>query len=159
MVRFVQQFRFDKKPGTTAKHCNGKRPWLVRVRNKVLEYAYNVCYVRYVLNKVRSSATSRIAVAANDYWWWNDGRWWFWDRGHWWGDFDGEFWRQQAPWIKHPRSWNTCTVTLRWCKSFCYLPGQQANIWLLTCLANVLQCADMHNVCWGHVVMSQKCVI
>jgi hypothetical protein len=108
MARLVQSNRFDKKPHRTNKHCHGKRPWLARVRNKVLEYAYNLFYVRHIVNKVRSSPSSRFgynaAAAANDDWWWNNGRWRFWDKGSWWGDYGGVFWRQKTIWIKHPRS-------------------------------------------------------
>jgi hypothetical protein len=110
MVRFVQQFRFEKRATCNFKRFNGKRPWIARFRQKILEYAYNVFVVKNVLNKFRTSASSRTGAAyrhqrqlpADHYWTDQWGYQHVWDRGFWWESFDGQLWRQKNVWVRHP---------------------------------------------------------
>ena len=110
MTRFVQQVRFVKRSADSFKQFHGKRPWIARFRKKVLEYAYNVFVVKHVLNKFRTSASSRPGAAHQhqrhvaDQNLWTD-KWGYqhvWDRGFWWESYDGQLWREKTVWVRHP---------------------------------------------------------
>ena len=81
---------------------------LLRVRRKIIEYSYNVAYVKkylrdYVEDGMRKLFNRKPRPRRTEQQYtWAEGRWWFYDGTYSWGQYGQGWWRSETVWHKHP---------------------------------------------------------